>query len=167
MTVNTRCKRCKRMQRTRYSQEQKAEALQLLASLGPHEASRLTRIPVGTIGSWGHRAGVKAPDNPAFPLANRSKAVAAKQVAFAERRADLGNRIGEIAAKIADRIDEELEAGARRDYQAIRNLSGSLSVLVDKAQLLSGGATTRTEHLERTPEAEAEVARVLQLVRSA
>lgn len=162
MTVNTRCNACRRMQRTRYSLEQKAEALQLLARLGPHEASRLTDIPVGTISSWGTRAGVKGPEE----FTGRQKAVAAKQVAFAERRVDLGNRIGEIATKIAERIDDELEHGVKREGQLVRNLAGSLAVLVDKAQLLSGGATVRTEHVERTPEAEAEVARVLQLVRA-
>ncbi|QQS25164.1 MAG: hypothetical protein IPM43_01870 [Actinomycetota bacterium] len=151
------------MPRTRYLPEQKAEALQLVASLGQAEAARISGIPFGTVCSWASRAGLKGPEE----FVGRQKAVAAKRVAFAERRVDLGNRIGDLAAKIADRIDAELETGTRRDYQSIRNLSGSLSVLVDKAQLLSGGVTTRTEHVERTPEREAEVARVLQLVRSA
>ena len=145
------------MQRARYTVAQKAEALELLATVGLNEAARITGIPVGTIASWGSRSGVKAPE------VNRTKAMRTAQIAWSVRRATLADQLGEVAelatAKLRQLIeDDQVRAG---------DLARALAVVIDRAQLLSGGATVRAETVERTPEAEAEVARVLNLVREA
>lgn len=150
---------CNRMQRMQYTPDQKAEALELLATLGKAEAARATGIPEGTIASWGHRAGVRAPDAPQIRAAAE-----AVQAAWAVRKVALGEKLGTLCEKMATKIDERLDEDSLR---GVRDLAASIAILVDRAQLLTGGATARTETVERTTEAEAEVAQVLALVRKA
>lgn len=148
------------MQRTKHPPERRAEALRLLAEVGLAEASRRCGIAPGTIASWGHRNGVHAPS-----VANMEAIHERKQIAWAERKLVLGQKLGELASKAALRIEQRLDAD--RDVRSARDLAATMAVLVDKAQLLTGGVTSRAEVVERTIEHESEVAKVLQLARSA
>src|SRR5215207_3909618 len=87
------------MPRARYTPEQKADALDLLATSGAAEAARITGIPVGTIASWGSRSGVTAP-----PAHETAVATAARLAQWADRRAELSNRMGEVAATVVERL---------------------------------------------------------------
>lgn len=122
------------MQRTRYSPEQKAEALELLATVGKAEAARRTGIPPGTIASWGSRNGVRAVDD---------ERVHAARQAWAERRAVLADTLGEVA----DQATAKLKQMIVDDEVSAAELVRAIAVVVDRAQLLSGDATERTEQL--------------------
>lgn len=147
------------MQRQRWTPEQKADALRLLAEHGKAEAARRTGIPAGTIASWGVRCHVAAPT----PEALRP-VVEARQIAWAHRKLDFGERLATLAGKAADALEERLD---NRVATGIRDHAATIALLVDKAQLLTGGATSRDEVVQRTPEAEQELAQVLELVRTA
>jgi hypothetical protein len=121
----------------RCTAEQKAEALAILAAHGKAEAARRTGIPAGTIASWGSRHGITSP-----PAAELEKANAAKTLAWEDRKITMAQRLGEVAGKALDRIAERVEADR---LTGIRDLATTMAICVDKAQLLAGGATTRTE----------------------
>lgn len=127
------------MQRKRYTDAEKAEALELLAAVGQAEAAARTGIPVGTIKSWGARERVQAPGTE-----ETCNAVAAKLATWADQRAVLGNRAGEIALLALEQIPDRIE---NRDELAAQRLASTMSALVDKAQLLTGEATERIEQL--------------------
>lgn len=156
--INDLCNDCNRMQRMRYPEALKQEALRLLAEHGVAEASRQTGIPAGTIASWGSRLGVKAPSVEQIAVLN-----AATAELWQKRKLAMGERLGAVAEKMLQRIDERINDDRTA---GVRDLAASMAVLIDRAQLLTGGATTRAEVVERTPEAEAEVAKVLELVRT-
>jgi hypothetical protein len=121
-----------------YTAEQKAEAIELAGDVGLREAARRLGIPPGTIGCWRSRTpGVVADSNAA-----RQVAIAAANTEWVERRVKLGNRMGEVAAEILERIATKY----RRDELAAQRLASTLRVLVDKAQLLTGGATEIVGH---------------------
>lgn len=144
------------MQRLQYTPEQKAHALALLAEVGKAEAARRTGIAAGTIASWGSRNGVSAPE--AGKMAQQVTA------SWQIRKVALGEKLGTLCEKMAQGIDDRLDA---KSIAGVRDLAASIAILVDRAQLLTGGATARTEVVERTPEAEAEVAQVLAQLRAA
>jgi len=72
--------------RSKYSEEQKAEALSLVASYGVAEAAKRTGINSGTIGSWATRAGVTSPDpvDTMAAVATRAASMAQRKQALAE-----------------------------------------------------------------------------------
>lgn len=151
------------MPRQPWTPEQKAEALALMAQVGKAEASRRTGIPTGTIGAWANRAGVTNADPE-----GRAAYTAAANMAWAERRAILADMLGETAQKAAERLLVLLDDPEAKIDQVAR----ALAVVVDRASLLAGEATQRVENVAtdaapRTPEVEAEVAKVLSIVRAA
>jgi hypothetical protein len=147
------------MQRTQRTEAERDEALRLMADKGVTEAARITGIPKGTIASWGVRRGVTSP-----PVAQAQAMVEHQKVAWSIRKVALGEKLGTLCEKMAQGIDERLDA---KSIAGVRDLAASIAILVDRAQLLTGGVTARTEVVERTPEAEAEVAQVLTRLRSA
>lgn len=151
------------MQRMQYTEAQRDEALRLLAEVGKAEASRATGIPAGTIASWGHRNGVTAP-SPEQLSAGMAAMAAVRTETWQVRKVALGEKLGTLCEKMATKIDERLDEDSLR---GVRDLAASIAILVDRAQLLTGGATQRTETVERTTEAEAEVAQVLAITRRA
>lgn len=129
----------------RHTPEQKQEAIDLATTVGKAEAARRTGISPGTIGSWLTRAGLSNADPE-----GRAQRITVAQETWVERRADLGNRMGEIASDALEAIAERLADGKT---SGVRDLSATLAVLVDKAQLLSGAATARTEATATEPAA--------------
>ncbi len=118
-----------------YTDEEKKEALALRRTHGPAEASRRTGIKCATIRSWAHRSAEDASEG-----AEQTRAATeAARLSWAQRRAELTDETGAVAAAILDRIKV-----SRRSSDA-RALSQAFSVLIDRAQLLDGGATSRVE----------------------
>jgi hypothetical protein len=76
-----------------------------------------------------------------------------------QRRCDLANEIGLKAAQALDKVGEALEQGKLRDAQAGAT---TLGILIDKAQLLSGGSTGRSEHTHTNSELDAEIRRLVE-----
>lgn len=176
------------MPRRRWTDEQRDQALALVAEVGTSEAARRTGVPIGTIGSWAHRAGVTAPD-----VDTTAAKTAARVATTAERRARLAeNLLGDLeiirerlTAPMTERVvrtvslgnnagseteivDVELDMPKPADQRA---LMAAITAGLDAIQVALGEATERIELLtseppERTPEAEADVAQVLELVRA-
>jgi transposase-like protein len=133
-----------------YTDEQRREALKLYAEVGASEAARQLHMPSPTITSWAKRAGVQS-DAP-----NRTKAaVAQAKLTNEQRREQIVTKLYERADRILDRMIE-----AQVDYKgqqarevhfaeaqadALNNFGKTVKELLDKAELLSGQATTRTE----------------------
>ena len=120
----------------RNTPEERARVAALVGEVGPAEAARRTGHPLGTVKSWARRAGVSSPD-PA-----PEKAIATASVAWVQRRAALVDELGRAAVRAIERVNERLDADTT---SGLRDLAVSAAVMIDKAQLLSGGATDRAE----------------------
>lgn len=148
-----------------YSPERKAEALDLLATVGKAEAGRRTGIPVGTIAAWGSRCGVAAPaEQPA-----RQAQVAARAATIAERKGKLAERmlgkaeaiLGQLDAPVTEKVvkvvGQGYQLGSAVEIVEVtydrpptadqKRIVDAVAVLVDKVQLLTGEATSRPEML--------------------
>jgi hypothetical protein len=123
------------MAQTKYRNAQRAEALELYVEHGPAEASRRTSIPRATISQWARRAGVT--------VTRRQRTAAATETArltWGQRRADLAVRLGEVASDLLERIHDAEPGEARA-------LARPLELCIEKAELLSGGVTSRNEQV--------------------
>lgn len=126
------------MPRTKYTKAQRDEALKLYAQYGAAETARRTGIKRGTLQGWASRAGITVELQE-----NREQRVVAASQTWELIRADLANKIGQLAVKSADQLGEVLANASPREAAII------LAILVDKAQLLSGGPTARTESVDK------------------
>lgn len=119
----------------RWTEEQKAEALELYVEHGPSEAARRTGIPSKTISSWAKRSGVQSD-----VLGNLAAAVKVAEMRWAERRARLADEAGALAEILLKRAKvEKVPRDARYLVEGMEKAAGV-------AQLLSGNPTSRTEH---------------------
>lgn len=142
---------------------QRAEATQLAAEVGAAEACRRTGVPAATLRSWVKRAtdaGIEV-----VP-AGDVEIVQGSTLAWPERRRLLADRLHDLAVVSATAAREAVEDGATRKA---KDLSVVFGIATDKALLLSGGATRRTEtrnenlnvHVGRTdPAVAAEITRL-------
>jgi hypothetical protein len=116
----------------------KATALELYASEGGKVASERTGVPEGTIRNWAKRttdaieraAGVEIVTSPVTPMA------------WPERRELVVKELGGLVQLALERTRHAFERGKMRDA---RDGAVALAILCDKAQLLSGGTTSRSE----------------------
>ena len=130
----------------RYTPDQKTEAVDLADEHGPAEASRQTGIPRRTITSWR--------TEPA--QATKEKTVAARE----QLAASNATKRERLRTLLLDRSLDMLERmeGEHHDYrgtneitlprppaQAVKDLSISVGILIDKYRLEMGEATGRTE----------------------
>ncbi|MGK2947778.1 MAG: transposase [Acidimicrobiales bacterium] len=141
------------MGRRTYTDEQKAEALALYASHGAAETARLTGVPEGTLQSWAHRSGVATACNE-----NRRANVEALKTKWAERRLVMVHEIGAVAHMALAQAEAAVATGACKDA---KDFATTMAILVDKAQLLSGEATSRTES-RTTDQLDREIERLLE-----
>jgi len=118
-----------------HAQDQKREALELYRQVGPAEASRRTGIKSATIRSWAHRNGEAGSEGAEQTRAATETA----RLSWAQRRAELTDDTGAVAAQMLERIKV-----SKRSSDA-RALAQAFSVLIDRAQLLDGGVTSRVE----------------------
>jgi hypothetical protein len=134
----------------KYTDKQKAEALELYMEHGPGEASRRTKIPRATISGWARDAG-KVRDRETRTAA----ATKAAQESFAARRARLKDELLGKVLDLLNRMDQEHvdfkgQFAARVTYEkppadAVRNYATSVGILIDKMRLELGEATSRDE----------------------
>lgn len=123
--------------RRHYTHEQRADALALYATNGPTCVQRELGIPKGTVTQWAKKAGVETVRNE-----QTAAATEAARVDWEQRRMTLAHEIGEAASEALTLTRLSLAAAACRDAQASAT---TMAILVDKAQLLTGAATGRTE----------------------
>lgn len=170
------------MSRRTYSSDEKTAALDVYRTDGPTAAETATGIPKATIASWARRTGVQTECIPrtaaavaaaALTMEQRKQALAAALMDDIERlRLQLWSVCTERKAMAvsdgAERgshieiVDIEHEQPTFGDQKAIMT---SLAIAVDKVQILTGEATSRTEVLgvaERAP-AEERVAKLIEL----
>jgi transposase-like protein len=153
------------MKRPQHSEQTKARAIALAVEHGPAEAQRRlaaegTEINPATIRSWCSRAGVAT-------VAAERMAAASEQhrLAWEERRTGMVHEMGATADKALLRATEALDAGKGRDA---KEYALTLAILIDKAQLLSGGSTARFgTDADRAAVVSEARERALRLVRSA
>lgn len=120
----------------RYDAALKAEVVALAVEVGPAEAARQHAIKPTTVRSWCSRAGV------ATVASETTRAATEMRMAkWEERRTAMVHEIGDIASMALARVRTELgEDGKLRDA---KDAATTMAILVDKAQLLSGGQTAR------------------------
>lgn len=145
----------------KYDDDTRERALQLYIERGVKDAADVLGIPAGTIASWAKRAGVQteAPENLAAAVEARSLRLELRRGELAERLYDEANKLlGElwkpteyvkiVTVGVGDGVSDvavgraTVEQPTFRDQQAIMT---SVGIAVDKAQLLSGEATERSE----------------------
>jgi len=160
------------MQRKRWTAAEKAEALAIMAAEGLAAAAERTGIPQGTIASWGHRGGVRAPD------AEQTKSAVATRVAtMAQRKATLAEGLladverlrAELFAPVLERKVVTVRGGhadqgtvaeivdvkhARPSPADQKRLAEAISTMIDKIQLLTGGLTAALGVVEAPAPAE-------------
>jgi hypothetical protein len=121
-----------------YTDTEKSEALTVYEQCGPCHAAEVLGIPKGTIMGWAIEAGVRTRS-----IENKSAAVKASSLAWEQRRLELAHEMGAAA-------DQALaEARAQLDEHATskaKDAALTMAIMVDKAQLLTGAATSRTDH---------------------
>lgn len=100
-----------------------------------------THIPKQTLSDWARKAGLDLAGRSEAKTAAATKAASAK---WAEVRADLADVSGAMAAEAAGHIRTLMSSG---QYLEAQRLVAVFGVGVDKAQLLTGEATTRSDHV--------------------
>jgi transposase-like protein len=123
------------MARNVYSDEFRAEAVTLSEQIGTLDAAKQLGVRTETLRSWRTRAGVAT-----LRVEETRAATEAVKVDADQRRARLGERLLELAEKSTERA-EELIGDAN-----LRDIVGALDYAIKNAQLLTGAATSRTEH---------------------
>jgi transposase-like protein len=128
--------------RRNYTPDERAHALDLAERNGAKAAAEITGIPTNTIRTWAHRNG-RSLD---FTETRRAK-VEAAVLSWEELRRKLANEIGHASYAALQHLAAYLQGdfAAPADSKQAKDIATVLAILVDKAQLLSGGATERTE----------------------
>ena len=114
----------------------KAKALKLYPEVGATEAARACGVHRNTVIAWAKQAGL-------VTTHGREKVAAAHEATklrWEERRQALVHEIGEVASLLLEVVREKAES---RDLRNVAAGTTAFGTLVDKAQLLSGGATSR------------------------
>jgi transposase-like protein len=120
-----------------YTPEQRTQALELYRTDGPTTVEEQLGIPKQTVDNWAKRAGVRTVRNE-----KTAEAVEAARLTWEQRRLGLAHESGSVAQLALAKARENLADGRARDAQAAAT---TYAILVDKAQLLTGAATSRHE----------------------
>jgi hypothetical protein len=128
------------MPRAEYPPDLRTQALALYVDRGGAEAARETGVPAPTIRSWASREGVAT-----VACQKKRAATDAARLRWEERRLELAHRVGQQAEEALGRVAKEIKSGKAADA---KNMATTLAILIDKAQLLTGGTTNRREHID-------------------
>ena len=125
------------MPKAAWAPDVRERALAIYLERGTAEASRETGVPKGTIAAWASRNGTAtlAPDR----LARAAETAVARREAHL---AELADDLVVIARDRAKRLRMAITADSEREIAQV------MGIAIDKAQLLTGKATVRTEALE-------------------
>lgn len=134
-----------------YTEEQKAEAVELAQEVGTSEASRRTGASATSIKRWTADAGLT-------DQTKREKTEAAREqlaIQRAKKREDLRNLLLDKALDLLGRMDEEHKDYRGKDVTAVywdkapsgatKDYATAAAILIDKFRLEMGEATGRTE----------------------
>lgn len=142
-----------------YTTEERAEALAFYETDGVTRAEAKTGIHRRTIGRWAQAAGIVP--QATTEKTTRARADAATRIAttWADYRARESTNAGAMAAALRTVIREQLAGtpiiadvkgkrtvvGSKIDGRNIQSLTTAFGIFIDKAELLSGNATSRIE----------------------
>lgn len=153
------------MERRTWTPSERAEALAVYAEVGLAGAHQATGVPKATLHRWAKAAGldtVGATERSIERNTVAARAAAATRAYVSEEfRTEMVAKLAEIARQAAER---EL---AVLDDSDLRSVVGARTRAIHDLQLLTGAATGRTETVERDATIDAELARVIELRRSA
>lgn len=124
-----------------YTDEQRAEGVALCLEVGMAEAHNRTGIPKPTLSRW------LTPEQQT-EMAERfqQKTAAATEASrqhWAELRAVMVDEAGDVAQRLLRLIADHTGDLAPSSPRDAKDLATAMAILVDKAQLLSGDATSR------------------------
>lgn len=134
----------------RYTEEQRREILTVADSMGTGYAVAEFGVQAGTIRKWRTRLGWIPSRERIDRLANGT---AERLLDWQSRRLQLANEVGDLAVLAAKRVREGLEDATVRGLQDAATASVVLARTIDKAQLLTGAPTSRTEDMSARAEA--------------
>lgn len=120
-----------------YTDQQKTEALELYVTHGPTETSRRTGIPKDTVSAWAAKAGLRT------NVSKTANGRAAQRIKWEDRRDGMAHDLGRVAAKAIAWAERAIDSD---DGKTAQTAITSAAIAIDKAQLLTGGATNRVEH---------------------
>lgn len=124
-----------------YTPEQRAEAVALAVEVGTTEAASRLEMPKSTLNGW-----LSDEDRAQMRARSAAKTSAATEEAtrrWALVRAELVGEAGDCAKALLALIRDHVEELAPRNARDAKDLATAMAILVDKAQLLDGGATSR------------------------
>lgn len=127
----------------RYTDAERRDLVAIADERGPAYVSAEFGVKPDTIRQWRKRLGIPSSQN---RLDKLNKGQQAQVMEWAVRRVRLANRYGEVAEKALDKADGALDTIALAQFAGI--FSNVSIRFADKAQLLSGAATSRTENVE-------------------
>ena len=144
--------------RQTWTPEQRAEALELYPEHGPAHAGRQLGIPLGTVASWARRAGVRtvAAEKTRAATEHAAATMQQKKLTLADQVADEARRVlGQLFAPTVEKKIVTLSGGlhdrgdwaiaeVERDAPTFadqQRIATTFGILVDKLQVLTGGAT--------------------------
>lgn len=128
----------------KWTDAERTEAVRVFAEAGGPAAEEATGIPSATIRSWIHRSAVSGE----AAVETVADATGVEVISdgplrpWAERRGPLVHRLGQAAEQAVEATLDAVRVGRGRDA---RDLAVAAGILIDKAELLSGGATSRQE----------------------
>ncbi len=105
------------------------------AEHGIGAAARKFGVSGGTVSKWCKADGVES-----LSTGKRAEAAEAAHVAWDERKTTMAHRMGGVAELALDKARAELEDGTP---SRAKDCATTMAILVDKAQLLTGGQTAR------------------------
>lgn len=126
------------MNRDRYTDAQRAEAVELYRTAGPTAVQTQLGIHKGTVTKWAQAAGVATVSNQ-----RNAAAVEAVKITTALRRNVVAERLWEIA-DVASRRELDLIGDAN-----LHDVVGARTRAIHDAQLLDGSATGRVDLNQR------------------
>jgi hypothetical protein len=124
-----------------YTEEQKAEVLELWPQVGTTETERRTGVGHRTIIRWANEAGLMSRDN-AQKVQEATEAGSRVSNAWADFRSQEALAAGAAANRMRR---EALEASTERNASLLRARVVAYGIFIDKAELLSGQATQRIQ----------------------
>jgi len=130
------------MPKSTYTDEQREEALQMYIEHGTAHTSDTLGIPKRTLLDWAKAAGVTAQANAEQTADARAVQAERVQAAWGDFREQEALGAGSAAARLRNGV---IAASANNDAQLIRARAIAYGIMIDKAELLSGRATSRIE----------------------
>lgn len=128
-----------------FTDAQKTAALDVAQTDGYTAAATMAGVSERTIHRWAKDAGLVEPVTDVEQKTRAARAAAAERVSrtWADFREGEALNAGALAARMRDELRQRADRGA--EGRDLRDLAVVYGILVDKAELLSGQATSRIE----------------------